>query len=400
MAKSSWTVCLKDQLKRLDIYKFEPAPRFSGGTFPTFRGGVGSVITIAIILAYIAITCEKFANAPPTVSMMQASTNNDASELPEVGITFRINDAQLVPSIPFFNDSFFSYHMSMTTVTEQDRLPRVIVDVNASSCDLSGWAGWLGRNATFCPSTQPLHIRGRYTAPSYTFFRIDVLACVSVSVSGNACAPMSEIETLIRDGRFNLLLHYKSKDPLMVDSWESPLYLVQPQQWTLFEGIYRKNVFNAAPNLLTSFSERTFEYVSLIQEKTMIRPPATSRRGRYVLTLYARMSELEAHQTFQQSTSLDLIGQWGALFGTICSVFGIYLYSFAENKFLKLHPRWANITGNFEVDSTAPVAPENGESVETQDEREMKGALPLLHDGDVPKGSVNVSAFTPIVDGS
>jgi hypothetical protein len=342
-------------MKKLDIFRFEPKPRFLRRDQASVRGFIGTAVTLLIVGAYIINTSIRFIGGQPSVSMAQVSTSNDPVQLPPLAITFRVNDEKSgVPSKVFYDPSYFTYYMAETDVFAQDSQQRVVRVIPPTRCNFTDYVGWLGTNA-FCPSRAPV-IAGRYQSPSYTFFRIDVSLCSNATppydqATGQpiVCAPMTEILTVVANGRFNTMLYTVPQGDVLLGGWDAPMYLIDPSQWSLYEGQYQKNFITVEPDMLRTFSEQNYEYLTLFSEKFFQRPPTTSAaiNGTYALTLWFRLSGAESHETRQVQTLLDLVGSWAAFFGAVSGALGIYFLAYNTEKFYKLNPHWDDFDTDF-----------------------------------------------------
>ena len=341
-------------MKKIDIFRFEPKPRFIRRDQSSIRGFIGTAVTLLIVGAYIANTSVRFIGGQPSISMAQVSTSNDPMDLPPLGVTFRINDANGVPATVFYDPSYFTYYMAETDVFLQDSLPRNVRVIPPTRCDFSQYVGWLGKNA-FCPSRTP-SIAGRYQSPSYTFFRIDVALCSNSTPPYNqttgepiVCAPLDQILATVGNGRFNTMLYNPPQENVVLGGWDAPLYLVNPNVWSLYEGQYQKNFINVEPDLLRSFSEKQYTFLTLFSEKYFQRVQSTSAaiNGTYVLTLWFRLSGEESHETRQVQTLLDLVGSWAAFFGAVSGALGIYFLAYNTEKFYKTNPHWDDFDTDF-----------------------------------------------------
>jgi hypothetical protein len=274
--------------------------------------------------------------------------------LPPLAVTFRVNDAFNIPSQVFYDPSYFTYYMAETDVFDQDSKPRNLRVIPPTRCNFTGYVGWLGGNA-FCPSRGP-SIAGRYQSPSYTFFRIDVALCSNSTPPYDpgtglpvVCAPQEDIYRVVGNGRFNVMLYNPPQGDVILGGWDAPLYLIDPSQWSLYEGQYQKNFVVVQPDLLRSFAEANYQYLTLFSEKSFQRQPVTSAaiNGTYALTLFFRLSGSESTETRQVQTLLDLIGTWAAFFGAVSGALGIYFLAYNTEKFYKLNPHWDDFDTDF-----------------------------------------------------
>jgi hypothetical protein len=345
---------VRTALKQFDLFSFTPAPRFYKEKQVSLRGLIGSVFALLFLFAYIGVSLARFLNGAPSVSQVQQPPDADPTDFVPIGVVFRVNDAELVPKIVFYNESFFKVVASITAVTEQDRYPRGVIEVPMKPCDISSWAGWLGATA-MCPEAL-LQVQGRYQSMNYTFSRIDIVACDSTSPytssdgSGKLveCAPAAEIDDVISNGRFNLLQLFDAKMPGVPPSWEAHMYLINPSMWSLYEQSYaiRDIVVNA--EYLRTWMDKTYSTMEMVSEKFFSRGPAMSADGgRYMLTIYLRLGSFNVEESQQIQTSMDLAGQLWAFFGLILTVFGLYFMSYNEKKFFEENPGWDEIDAQF-----------------------------------------------------
>ncbi|CUE58088.1 transmembrane protein, putative [Bodo saltans] len=344
----------RSALKQFDLFAFTPAPRFFKEKQVSLRGLIGSVVALVLLFAYMGVSLERFLSGAPSVSQVQQPPDADPTDFVPIGVVFRINDAQLVPKIVFYNESYFKMVASITIVTEQDRYPRTVIQVPMKPCDISSWAGWLGATA-MCPET-PLQVQGRYQSNNYTFGRVDIVACdpaapyTSDDGSGRIvqCAPTSDINQLISDGRFNLLQLFDAKMPGVPPSWEAHMYLINPSMWSLYEQSYAIRLISVNAEYLRTWIDKTYTTMEMVTEKFFSRAPAmTSSGGRYMLTIYMRLGSFNVEESQQMQTSMDLAGQLWAFFGLILTVFGLYFMSYNEKKFFEANPGWDEIDAQF-----------------------------------------------------
>jgi hypothetical protein len=344
----------RSALKQFDLFAFTPAPRFYKEKQVSVRGLIGSAVALLLLFAYLGVSLERFLNGAPSVSQVQQPPDAVPTDFVPIGVVFRVNNAELVPKIVFYNESYFKMVASITAVTEQDRYPRAVIQVPMKPCDISSWAGWLGATA-MCPQTL-LRVQGRYQSNNYTFSRVDIIACdpsapyASSDGSGRIvqCAPASEINQLMTNGRFNLLQLFDAKMPGIPPSWEAHMYLVNPFMWSLYEQSYAIRTITVNAEYLRTWTDKAYSTMEMLSEKFLSRAPAmTAHGGRYVLTIFMRLGSFNVEESQQMQTSMDLAGQLWAFFGLILTVFGLYFMSYNEKKFFEDNPGWDEIDSQF-----------------------------------------------------
>ena len=343
----------RSKLKRFDLFAFTPSPRFEHEKQVSLRGLIGSVLVLAAVIGYGVVAAERFFHAKPSVSQVQQQPDDEPIDFVESAIVFRKNDQNLVPTEFFRNESFFRVRAFVVHVTEQDRALRDIEEVDMRPCDVSSWAGWLGEKA-FCPA-RPLRVRGRYQSPSYTFSRFDIIACsddhpyTSADGSGSVvkCADPAAIDSVIANGRFNLLQRFGAA-PGRKASWEAHMYLVNPTQWTLYEQSYAVRRINLNADFFRTWATSVHHTMEMISEKRMmqLRTPHAAG-GNYVLTLFIRLGSFNVVEDQQMQTSMDLLGQLWAFFGLVLSVLALYFLRFNERRFYDQNPGWDGVDSQF-----------------------------------------------------
>lgn len=258
----------RSKLKQFDLFAFTPAPRFENEKQVSLRGLLGSALALAVLFAYMGVATDRFISATPSISQVQQPPDKDPIDFVPTAMVFRVNDAALVPSIVFYNESFFQFRSSVTAVSEQDRFPRVVTHIPVQPCDISSWAGWLGANAQ-CPQG-PLQVQGRYQSNNYTFSRFDVVACdpsnpynASDGSGPVTCAPQAEISRVLAGGRFNLLQQFDSKMPGSTPSWEAHMYLVDMSKWSLYEQSYAIRTINVNAEYLRTWTDQSYNSMEL-----------------------------------------------------------------------------------------------------------------------------------------
>ena len=369
---------IRHALKKADLFRFTPHPRAENREQVSLRGLIGTAIALGIMLLYAVFTSQRFLAGSPTISTAQDIMSNEAFALPETAIIFRRNDEQMVPRILFFNESFFTYSMSLSDVSAQDLYPRVTTDLNVTECNVSSWAGWLG-GVAFCPGVSSVKIQGRYQSPNYTFFRIDVFLCDPQAppriskFTGKPvfCAPQQEIDDVVTNGRFNLLLHQPATDS-SPETWDAEMYLVNPAEWDQYEGIYQKHTVITNPNFFSSFSEKRYTYLALVKEKFNQRHQRAAPLGKYVLTLFSRLDGLQVVEQRSVQTLPDLVGQWAAFFSVISGGLAIYFLRYNREKFYAANPQWDNFTKDFvsvEKGKDVPLQPVSVKSSSDKEEQ-------------------------------
>lgn len=336
-----------------DRFGFEPAFRFEEGYKEvSVRGFLGTCLLIAVIVAYIALTTTRFFTEDPAISLVDSPTSSILREFPPCGLTFRrtVNGR---PLQHFYDSSYFRVHFSQEQVFAQDLYPRVTTPLGSSQCDFSSWAGWSG-NQTACPTLKP-KIGGRYQSPEYTFFVIHVAVCDPSSPfydddnNGTAvtCAPQSAIDQVLSDGRFNFVVNFPTLNGK--GQFESNWFLYNALQRGVYEGIYRTLKVVTTANLFTSFSSSEEYLIRSAAERSMASAQFVTTRekggGRIVLSIYARMDSVDMLETRRRETFLDLLGSWGALYGTIFAVLALYFSRVNEKRFYERFPGWNNVGG-------------------------------------------------------
>ena len=346
---------LRRSLKPLDQFKFIPIPRHVKEEQISLRGLLGTLFLFALTFAYVVLTVVRFFTDGPAISIVTDATNMDPIQVPDFAWTFRRNvDGR--PLDFFYDDRYFRIVMSTTVVQEQDFGLRNTTDIPTVRCNVSAWAGWSGGDA-ICPNAT-VEVYGRYQSSSYQFFSLHVRTCddaapfVYPNGSIVSCAPQSEIDAVLTNGRFNLLTNYETWEG---NQFESDWYLYNPDLRQLYEGIYHKLHITESPDYVRNFLTTEKKVLRLGNEKTLSQPTqlVPNGGGRVVLSRYVRLNSYEMLEERQNENVLDPIGSWNALYGAIFGALALYFATYNENKFYRENPGWDKL-GSAPFRSDAP----------------------------------------------
>lgn len=339
---------LRAAVKPLDCFAFAPIPRHVRGTQFSLRGLIGSAILWALFIAFIVNSAVTVLRDRPAVAVYHTPTDSVPVPLPPMGLTFRRN-VEGRPLEFFYNDSFFRVSFEQVLVTNQDLDPRATTRIASRPCDLSAWAGWSGTQS-ICPVGDPT-IAGRYQSEQYTFFAAHVTLCnpaapFNSSVTGLpvTCASQEEIDDVLTNGRFNLLMDFRTFDH--AGQFESDLYLYNPGVWQLHEGIYHKLRVEATPNYMWAWRTEKLDALRRSSERALTTDPKlvpSLGGGLAALTIYARLDSYEVHEVRQRYTILDLLGAFSAVYSALFTILALYFAAYNRSKFYERYPHWADV---------------------------------------------------------
>jgi hypothetical protein len=331
--------CCSDssRLKSFDFFKFKGAPRHIAGYQASVTGVVGTIILMAISLAYIANSTYRFFSMPPSTSVTQNPTQTERHEMFPTCITVpHLNDPR------YFNRALQRIHLDQYGNKSSTNISLQIIDNDTLCFD-----------GKYDPET---YLQGYCSPGNCDFLRFKLWNCNCSDPNmprpdpnnnqrdRTDCAPLKDITDILEKNY--VTVNYKT-EIATVAQHTAPKIEASAVYITTFA--LNKTIIN--PDLIRSFFQHNTSNLIFSRETYHLQyffveePPFKE-----VLELQMAMSSHVMLTVENRQTALDTIGSWGAFFSVIASAGALIFGRYNERKFYERNPLWEQIDENFRVE--------------------------------------------------
>jgi len=210
----------KPWLHSLDLFSFIPRPTYGFKSYSSLFGVICSVISLSILLLYIAISLKDFIGRPPqlvkygSVPLSGAMSGGSSFAPPPIAVEISYSIQDQVSgnwthsTVDYTNtDPYFRYKILSNTVEEHHTFQRTHTLVPGVECS---WNSAATTKNVICPDEEvrtALRLEGSYDLPLYRYLEVQVERC-----SGISCASPEQIDAVIESGDVSVVLYTKEED--------------------------------------------------------------------------------------------------------------------------------------------------------------------------------------------
>jgi hypothetical protein len=323
----------------LDYFKFQGQLRHVHGTVSSGVGVFGTAVMLLLMLSYMAFTTVRWWTEPPTQSTSEYLMGEDEAA-PMVPMCF---------SLPNISDpAYFGIRLYLKRIGLSPDLP--------SSEPLA--FNFTDRNtACLDPNETKAQLKSFCNPDKCAVIRMKLFVCGTNDTDNPyhnnpnvTCAPREAISGVLLANFFSL-------------QFETFLGVIRVNTAPKIELslsntiLMRMNRRETAPDLFRSFQTTEDTELAVGAQSSSIQyffgesyPPPHE-----VIKLELTLDPLIIKTLNTRLTVVDLIGTWGALFGVVGPIFGLYFLRYNEKVFYKANPTWLRINAQCLIE-----APEEG----------------------------------------
>lgn len=310
----------------LDYFKFQGQLRHVHGTVSSGVGVFGTVLMVLLMLTYMAFTTARWWTEPPTQSTSEYLMGDE--EVPMVPLCF---------TIPNISDpAYFGVRVYLKRIGLSKDLP---------STELLAFNFTDRNTACLDPNETKAQLRSFCNPDKCAVIRMKVFVCGTNDTDNPfhnnpnvTCAPRDAISGILLTNFFSLQL----------DTFLGTIRINTAPKIELSLSntiLMRVNRHETVPDLFRSFQTTEDLKLAVGTLSSSIQyffgdvyPPANE-----VIKLEFTLDPLIINTLNTRLTLVDLIGTWGALFGVVGPIFGLYFLRFNEKVFYKANPTWLRI---------------------------------------------------------
>jgi hypothetical protein len=319
--------------RKLDLFKYYAAPRHIGGAQSSKWGFIGTIIFAAVVVFYGVFSLVRFLNDPPQTSVVQNPTGESQVSMVKTCI-----------SVPHLADTrYFGYTFQRNDMDNNSRASAK-VDINVTVVD----------NNTIClPADSTDGYLNNYCklGQACSFLKFKLWFCGTPdsknparNTATNVCAPFDDQVNIVQNNYVTFLYYTHLGDVLHNTA---PKANASAQYFAIFQ----LNETRTNPDLLRWFNLISDVKLQHDSNTFSIQYYFGERPYKEILELNMILGA-EAVVTVQnRQTSLDLIGQIGALVNVIFAILSLAFLKYNQWCFYEANPKWNHITADFTVQS-------------------------------------------------
>jgi hypothetical protein len=323
----------------LDIFSFLPIPHFTDKKTSSKRSQCASITLMILMIAYLAFTFNTFLNNNvPSTSAEEDAIGDKVFIMPEIVVTMVPNiDVgvslvdQTVYSVHFKSGTLFQglkkTGQSTTIASEYGCNPPMLAQQNFTNF--------------ICPSQNATLKGSQLSSSEYTYFRIILELCQNSTTSSIICKPYNEIISYIQSARVYIFMgqptDFAGND---YEPFKSLAYYLNPTVRAISIIDMQPTTIISSPDLFHTFTTSTVEALFYERERNLIGmiPPG----GSDILSIDFRLTDSSETENKVPQTLLQLISLWGAFWGVLGAVGGIYFLYYNQKMFYMENPKLRN----------------------------------------------------------
>jgi hypothetical protein len=333
-------ICFKI-LHALDLFAFEPVPKTND--FSTRRSILGSLLIIALFLTYVIFTFVNFfINNTPTLNTYSTHIMpNQNFTLPRITILF-VTGTEL--NISFYDETYFKINLDQVISHQRGENKNEYQPISLTKC-LANQTEWHNTSSyTFeymlCPAKDLIMQGELYESEKFIYPRFTVVLCENKTTQ--KCADRDKINYLFQTGRIFLYIETKGKENFatgvsQTDSFQLLYYTLIPGDFLQNEIIIKATQAVTYPDYLTSFHQQVYNYLDVNREIFYF---SRLKNQSIVSQVTMRIDSTIDVSEFRYMDIMMLVSKWGALFGVLFWLLGLYFAKKTQDKFYELKPDW------------------------------------------------------------
>lgn len=316
----------------IDFFKFEGFPRPKTGAEGSVRGFFGTVLLLAIFIAFAIQNFISFLNLPYTVTVLRAPTNPaTAIGLPPTCI-----------SVPHLNDPlYFSYSFQHVQKFPNGTKTKTPIDIDLGADELQ---------SSFCVSARESanagQLRGFCAPGDCEYVQLRLWTCGSHAKEN----PTANWTNCSGQAAHILEKHYVTSTYTTIVGNTRLNMAPKIMSGSLYTTTFAHNYTTKSPNFVQSFKEETWTNVMPVSNTYALeyffedkKPTSPVLELRVILASYT-LTTVETHDTI-----FDEIGRFGAFWNVIVAVLGMFFLHVNETGFFERHPLWQRIDKDFQI---------------------------------------------------
>jgi len=295
------------------------------------------------MVVYVFSTFVAFlTNNVPKTSITSITAGEIVFPMPQIAFTVIPN---MSLGISMVDQTYFGVNVSQGTMYQGLSKTR-FENVTGTNYNCSpSWLSEMNFTSFMCPS-QIGSLRGtQLTSVVELYMKLDFFTCVNSSYSNITCQSAETITNLLgNNARMFVFIQQDSTfygSDSALHPFKSLFYFPVFEYYQKFE-IYLENyIITQKPDFFHSFSTQTKQALFYLREKTYLAEILPTKTN-IILTIWLRLNEEMTQEMQVPATMMDLVGSWGALWGVILSVFGLYFLKHNQDKFYSRNKEWLN----------------------------------------------------------
>jgi len=328
-------------LNHYDMFGFIPVPVFSADKSSSKRSALASLIFVLFMAGYVVFTLKGFLfNNIPKTSIEQKTIDGMSFTTPKIALTY-IPD--MAYGISMVDQTYFGVNIYQGSLFKGLKKPKQETLLGTDYKCSPTWLPEMNFTSFLCPSA-PGKLEGNlFTSDEFKYVRIDVFTCDSKKGStGITCKAKSEIENMLKTGRFFLFIEQDStfyQTP--VNAFKALFYYPIFDKLQKYEIYLQNEQVSTEADFFYSFKAKEKEALFYNKEKTYV-SELTPGQENVLITIWLRLSEESIISTQAPKNTFELVEGWGALGHLVFVIFAAYFYKHNKHKFYNRNQGWEN----------------------------------------------------------
>jgi len=329
------------KLNHYDLFGFIPVPVYSGQKRSSKRSAFATLIFTIFIICYIFYTMKNFLfNNIPKTSIEQKTIDGMSFTMPNVALTY-IPDMSY--GISMVDPTYFGVNIYQGSLFKGMKKPKKETALGTNYNCNPKWLPEMNFTSFICPSSLGKLEGNLFTSDEFKYVRIDVFTCdTGKGSAGIACKSQSEIQSMLKAGRFFLFIEQDSTfydSP--VSAFKSLFYYSAFDKLQRYEIYLQNEQVSTEPDFFFRFHHKEKEALFYSKEKTYVGELLPGQEN-VLLTIWLRLSEESIISTQAPLNTFELMEGWGALGHLVFVIFAIYFYKHNKTKFYARNPNFEN----------------------------------------------------------